>query len=463
LEARIRKLKSLIDDPALLFLFVAGVFGVIFVFLFPPFQVIDEPSHFFRAYQIAEGHLVGFKDDREVGGPIPESVATTAGRYGYLIGHYYVKSDPRLVTEDLHRKLNPDTRMFGTFRNTVIYPPVSYLPQVLGIGLSRIFQASPLVSLYCARLATLAFWLLCVYWTIKLLPFGKWVAFSAALFPMMLSQAASASADGTIYALCFLAVGLILHLVQLEQYRPKLLAAVFAVGVALALTKFPYVLVMLFALALPAGCFPRRFGKPAFLLALYASIVILVGVWNYTVAPIHIELRSDTSTTGQLSTIVHRPLVFLKAVRDYPLTMSMDTTLAQVYGQLGWNDIRLPGWLIGYGFLTVFIGLLAPGARGASTRTRLLALLPVLAIVGTVTVLIYLTWDIVGYPAVYGLWGRYFDPLLILVVPLGVGLLTLNYQSWDRAKRFLAISAPIALLVVTFLVWNRYYYHLNLI
>jgi hypothetical protein len=50
------------------------VFGTILVLLVPPFQVPDEPSYFFRAYQISAGRLVPTWEDNVGRGALPASI-----------------------------------------------------------------------------------------------------------------------------------------------------------------------------------------------------------------------------------------------------------------------------------------------------------------------------------------------------------------------------------------------------
>jgi len=37
------------------FLLTSGTVGLLLAFLTPPFQVADEPTHLFRAYEVSEG------------------------------------------------------------------------------------------------------------------------------------------------------------------------------------------------------------------------------------------------------------------------------------------------------------------------------------------------------------------------------------------------------------------------
>ena len=39
------------------YLYIALIFGILFVFIVPPFQSPDEDSHFKKAYQVSKGKL----------------------------------------------------------------------------------------------------------------------------------------------------------------------------------------------------------------------------------------------------------------------------------------------------------------------------------------------------------------------------------------------------------------------
>ena len=41
-----------------IFVFLALIFGLLYVFILPPFQSVDEGNHFFRTYQISTGRFI---------------------------------------------------------------------------------------------------------------------------------------------------------------------------------------------------------------------------------------------------------------------------------------------------------------------------------------------------------------------------------------------------------------------
>ena len=57
-----------------IFVLITLFFGVLYIFILPPFQSVDEGMHFFRTYQISQGDLVARKQNMQVGGDVPESL-----------------------------------------------------------------------------------------------------------------------------------------------------------------------------------------------------------------------------------------------------------------------------------------------------------------------------------------------------------------------------------------------------
>ena len=61
-----------------IFLWIAALFGVLYIFITPPFQAPDEFFHFYRIYQLSEGQVLAIKEGNQVGGPLPRSLQTVS-------------------------------------------------------------------------------------------------------------------------------------------------------------------------------------------------------------------------------------------------------------------------------------------------------------------------------------------------------------------------------------------------
>src|SRR5271170_2816128 len=70
------------------FLPFAWFFGALFAFLTPPFQVPDEYHHFYRSYQVSEGHLTETRLGDQGGGYLPKSLIEFQNRVSRGIPHH---------------------------------------------------------------------------------------------------------------------------------------------------------------------------------------------------------------------------------------------------------------------------------------------------------------------------------------------------------------------------------------
>ncbi|MER3433396.1 MAG: hypothetical protein C4288_08190 [Leptolyngbya sp. ERB_1_1] len=52
-------LHRFIKSPERAFLILSLIFGMMFIIALAPFQSPDEPAHFYRAYQLSEGKIIG--------------------------------------------------------------------------------------------------------------------------------------------------------------------------------------------------------------------------------------------------------------------------------------------------------------------------------------------------------------------------------------------------------------------
>src|ERR1700683_5753565 len=106
------------------FLILSWTFGKFFLFLTPPFQVPDEYHHFYRSYQVSEGHLAQTIWHDQPGGFLPSSVIEFQDRVSQGIPHNPdKKQDFHTLLEMRKLPLNADQRQFVYF---TWYSPTIY-------------------------------------------------------------------------------------------------------------------------------------------------------------------------------------------------------------------------------------------------------------------------------------------------------------------------------------------------
>lgn len=400
--------------PGRFFLLAGLLFGAVFAAVTPPFQVPDEPSHFYRAYAVSEGRLDIVPGLSRSGGPLPVSVHRIGtDLLGELPFHPERKIAPQTILAAFQVPLAPERRETVFFPNTLQYTVVPYLPQAAGIAIGRLFGAPALLLLYLARLANLLFGVLAIAFAIRRLPALGWLAAMVALTPMALALLASASADVNSIAAASVLVSTVARLAwgTEEATRGDLILLALSSAVLCA-AKPPYLPLVFLALLIPAARFPWR--RAGFLL-LDLSLSFLAAAWAVVTSRSvgTIRFGEGVDSSRQIHDSLAHPFGFLRVVIvDY--AVHTPRYLGELVGKLGWLDTQLPMPLL-VAYLAVLLALVfldggpqievRPWQRGIAAAATLAAMLLISASQ-------YAVWTPYGADFIQGVQGRYFLPLV---------------------------------------------------
>lgn len=459
------------STPELFLVFVGALFGSAFILITPPLQGPDEPQHFLRAYQVSEGGLLpgGAADN------MPSSLYETYKRI--------------LYSDDIRFKANEKYELHNTkaalaipleptkeenYANTTIYAPVAYLPHAIMIALGRVVEAPPVVLIYLARFGGLLAWLGLLYLSIRISPIGKWPITVFGLIPMTIFQAAIINTDVASGGLLFLYIAVILSLLKRKtplDYRAY--AAVGLIGSLMALSKQSMILMLPMAFLLMFRRWPntktRKFELYKTLGKLLLAIivpVVLVGLWMYITKDTEsIDVAANGSIPGeQIRQIISDPGRFGFALWNMNFHTWGDEITRSFIGTFGWVDVPMALSFTIIGYVALFVALVTNRAKDNETLSELsgklprflLALLAVGYFVG-VSAMLYVFNSPVRFSVIVGLQGRYFLPLL----PLLLILVANNDQLKMKPKlyNFFVKVVPISLLIVSGIYLTiRYYF-----
>lgn len=451
------------SKPQNVLLLLGGIFGLLFVFLTPPALVGDEPHHFFRAYQISEGVIIGEKREHLSGGWIPKSVLHVNRKLvGDIEMKHEVKFDTGLISEFLYLPLNRDDQVFERFPNTVIYNPVPYVPQVIGILIGKSFDASPLVLIYLARIVNLFFFLGLAYLAITTTPVHKWVFCLLCLTPTNVFQVASVSADAFTYAICFLTIAYFLSLALDKERKLKSVdfIKIFVLSLLAVLSKQAYLLIPLLFLIIPGWKFSSIRNRLISFLALMAVCVGSLAAWSAAVKPIFLPYRIDQpiSPEEQLRFIMSAPFYYVwMVIREY--TVNFWFYFKSFSGQLTWWDLYVPGFLP----VVIFAVLIAFALYDKDSKyvlphwSKAIFLAIFIGTAFIVATLLYMTWSPIHGSGIEGIQGRYFIP----IAPLFFLLFYNKKVEWnlfdDYAHKIVYATVVVSLLITANSIISRYY------
>ena len=406
--------------PDILFLAFAPIMGLACLVLTPPFQVADEPSHFFRILQVADGGIVGERRGAESGGELPTGLIAMAGHFfdgNPASGEVrWERSKWASVKPYLTQRMDLSARQFWSFRT--IYAPAVYLPQVVGVWIARALDLPPLWLVYAGRFCALAFFIWLVHGAIRRTPVCPWGFTVLALLPAVMFQAASLSADSTTNALLFFFTAEAFRLAfAAPAVSRRETAVLILLGILIGLCKSVYVLALGLVFLIPPAKFGGRRGWGVACAAVVASGLLSAAGWSALMKPTYVPSFADVDEWAQVAYMLHEPLRFpsllvgriLRSFRYLFLGGGLGI-FHEFVGLLGWYAACVNLGQIC--FAALFWCAIAEKNDQIDVREwhRWLVGLVLAGSVVAIAAVHYITWCAPGWPAL-ALFGRYFHPI----------------------------------------------------
>jgi uncharacterized membrane protein len=359
-------LTSFLQKPHQMFAVIAFVFGAFFLIATPPFQVPDEGDHMKRSYALAEFNTVQKRVNGESGDYLPSSIDSTIKIFNYLRWQpkNHVKSEQ--IKEALKIPLENDKRTFVNV-TAVGYFYVSYLPQIPAIYIGKLLNLNVLYMMYLGRLFGLLFYIVCVWFALRIIPFGRYLFLTIALLPTCLAQAASWNADSVLFSLSFLGFAIILKKAFSEERFKidKQMVLMLAILSVMGLMKGVYIPIAFLILLIPRKFFQSRFRYLAFTGSVVILSVVFFYTWKQTFsgqpepkATTKVEATTEVKKgPGRIEILKKDPMLVIDIVENsYRVFHKMyyESTI----GMLGYLDTILPkGVYSTFTFLVIFLAL----------------------------------------------------------------------------------------------------------
>lgn len=454
--------------PHKIFIYLSIIFGMILVFLVPPFQSPDEDSHFKKAYVMSKGQIFSTVEDNVNGFDLPTNMLITINQYNEMMGNRDTKVNySDIVVSD---RLGDD---FGTTEHvnfsTVDTSPFAHLIQAIGIIIGKIFwnlfrdgNGSTVYLLYFARLANLIFYITVVACAIKIAPVLKKTMCALTLMPMSLALAASCSYDAILISFTCLSFSYIMNIIlkenEWELNKKNMLIMIFLAFVMFAIKPYcALIYVMLFFTPKQKFKDSKDYIKK---IAIFAfSIIGLYIVFRIPGIINASKLATNTSSANSLSPLSD-PIAFIKLVFAN-IFYQKDYYLATTVGVLGLIDTYIPSAIT---FLyTVFIVVMAIVEMSCS-EYKINWMIKVSVILIALISLIGISYVMVGWSVnidsnytfesnmISGIQGRYFIPLLIPIGLIFNNMRLKKYQiinSFDIVLENYQMAVYVAVLMIT--------------
>lgn len=457
-------------NPQTVFLIIGLIYGLGFLLITPPLQIIDEGSHFNKALCLSEGHVLPEILNNRGGYYVPENAYELEWKFDPTINMTLRIKHERIKTDDifqlLYQPLNDEYEVFtGNICTAAIvtYSPIPYLASAFAIKLGKILNFSIIILMYISRLANLLVWLFFIYMAIKITPVHKWVLLMLSLMPMAIFQGASISVDSFTIALSFLVIAIFLNYSfdnSKKEINRKDISFLFVLMLLLALTKQTYLFLVFLFFLIPIN----KFGsiKKMFLVfsRLFISTLFISIIWNMIVQRFYTPIY-PISIAEQTSFILSNPLNFPNALITTLLTKGfISGIISSFVCNLGWEEfaVHLPGGLIViYLSMLILTSLFDKKRIKISIKQKIITFITFLVIFVLICLSMYITGTPVGQKTINFIVGRYLIP----IAPLLFLLFYNNKIKFDINKGFnlIIISSIIFSLTITiYLLIKKFYF-----
>lgn len=428
------------------FLVTVLAVGTIYGFLITPYMVPDEEYHIDMAYRYSNV-LMGY-------GSAPDFTCLKRYEDAHRVltsapsvkNYFYIYDNLFSLAEDTHLEQVSASGNTGAML-------FMHFPGVIGIILARVLHLGEVPLLVLGRWLGLLAFALMVYIGMKKLPFGKATLFLISIMPITLQQVNSFSYDSVTLGFAFLYTCYILYMAYSEEkIKVRDMALVCALGVALIYCKqgaySPFVFIFLlipmkkFASKKTYLCSMTGLAGAAVLAFINKNLAVLTYVPD-TSDYVSNAAQSAGAAAAQaaayipnysLGYILKNPKAFLDVMTNTLFDRTEFYVQSLVGQQLGWVEIMISNLIV-----IVFILLIAfslfrvRGEKQYLTVGNKWWIVFVCAVsFGLVMVGMLTQWTPVTGTYVEGVQGRYFLPVLFILVLVGRNSKIFHDKSIDR-------------------------------
>lgn len=421
--------------PEMIFVKLAFIFGLLYVFLIPPYQMPDEVAHMEKAYVVAHfDFLPSVNEEGVLGNYIPNGIIQSVNDHTYMVGDINQKYSFSKFHSAHAVLIDNNISGFHTY-NTASTHPILYLPQSIGMlfnSLLSVFNISflsPISYMYAGRIGNLLFFIFCMFHAIRLIPFYKNLLVLLGLMPMTLTLASSLNYDVMVISITMLWVSLILNYafnenIKMLTKRDNIILIVLAI-ILIELKQVYFPIVFLYFI-IPVSKFVSKKNYYFLFSLLLLCPIITHLLWSLVTGTLIASPKHESLLEKeQLMYIVENPIVFLKILintfRQYSFFY-----LNSFIGSLGWLDTNFPMIFIALYFLMLIIVAIFDTNPKINFNYKFKLYWAVIGVICVVIIAtsIYIIWTSlpnigsIGHPIILGIQGRYFIPIAILLLSI---------------------------------------------
>ena len=456
------------------YLYIALIFGILFVYIVPPIQSPDEDSHFKKAYQVSKGKLYPEVKKNVIGNYFPTEMLNYIKTKTKYIGNRDKKYKYSEMVLDQYTKLNYEERKFTSY-STVSVTPIAYLVPATGIIFSKICakifdleSVNTAYMLYFARFFSIIFMSFIMYLSIKITPVFKRTFAIFGLIPMVIFLGSVISYDSLLISLTTLALSIILKITyddKLKKVPNNYIITLILIGVVLLNVKGLYFLlyILLFLIPVKKVGNIKKMTRIALIIILSILAITLVIKIPFLLLP---KIKTDVNyASKQLNFVIHNPIKYSGILIDNIINQRF-FQLSSIVGVFGLIDTYNPFVIICFTYIWLIMVSISDGVCDKikiNGKFKILLIIYILFIIISVYSAMYINWTPainghkIGEADISGVQGRYFLPILLPILLLFSNKKIKRYSFIEKIRNNIFMPCIVILLVSTMTILFRYW------
>lgn len=433
-----RKNKMKVEN---IFLMVVPLICLFFLATMPTFKNHDEYYHWLKAYEVSTGHLMTPIEDGIQGSMMPNGVAE-------VMPKDWTTMDYREVKERLNVKIDREDKEILNPDTAAVYSFVQYIPQATGIALARIFTDNAYLITYAGRIVNMIVAVALLYFAIKIIPFGKKLILIPAMIPIALEGFTSLSPDAMTISVSFLYIAYVLYLafstkVEKLQIKQKLILLI--MSIIIALCKIVYIPLVGLLLIIPKEKFKDNSNKNKIInFIIIAGIAVVINLTWLAISSRYLATFREGDSKIQVLLALQHPIQFIQEFL-YTCNINSGNYILSLFGaDLGWGELVRLYTIIPYCFLGIYLftAVTDNNLKNKFKKYQIVwIVLVVLAITALIFASLYVQWTTIGSESILGVQGRYFLPIIPLVMLLiGSSIKIKSEYNAESINKFIGIS-----------------------
>lgn len=384
--------------------------GLLYILLMPPSQVPDEQAHILRSYEISEGILIANKNSKAI---VPRDLLT--------------KLKPNVenytqLNENLNSKTDYTDRV-ELVDSAAPNPFILYQFSSIGFLTARLLGLNIIVGCYLGKIMNFIFFCIMAYYTLKIIPFGKYVFTVIMFMPMFLHQATSISADSVLNTTVMFFIAFVLYLFyKKENVSKKECIVLVVLSCLISVSKYVYTPIIFISAIM---IWTKNMGKKqkittlclSFILPIFLAASYYLLTSNYESAFNEYLTTNNVDRIGQVQNIVNNPVGYISILKNTLRDNSLIYARQMVGSSLGWLCIDVTELSIDI-FIFVLIAscFVEDNKVSLSIKQKMWSFTIAFSIILLILTAMYITWTGVGNNSIDGVQGRYFIPVLFLIL-----------------------------------------------